>query len=547
MLATRLLGETQVTEQTPRSQVAALATEAPWLLVILFTALGFYSVTAPPAQPADAPESAFSADRAIEHVAVIAQTPHPMGSAEIVEVRAYIVDELRELGLEPELHRSTAPDYFGLGSPVEIVNIIARLPGSQANSAIGLMAHYDTVPTTPGANDNSAAVATLLETARAMRSGSPVANDVVLLFTDGEEPSPKFGATAFIEGHPAATDLDFIVNFEAIGGSGASLVAETSGPESWVIDQYATAVEHPAAFSFATEIARLMGDIGTDFDPFRNLGVPGLHFAYMQGSPMYHTPADDIGSVSLRSLQHHGDNALQVAQHFGNLDLSGPHSDDRSAFFTLRPAFVKYPAWLGWPMVLAAAGLISSAFRGSDLSPRRVAAAAGRTLLTVFSASLVATLLWVVVTMVWETPSVLEAYGLLLIIGGVAIWLATRAAGRLEPGYHRAAVALVWILLCLLTLALLPGSSYLFAWPALALGIAANLQESSRNRLLGFALVAAFALPLLTPAVDFFFQFGQPRRGNPDSSIPAVAAVAFLLIALAGSLLRSVWWRPEGS
>jgi hypothetical protein len=59
-----------------------------------------------------------------------------------------------------------------------------------------------------------------------------------------------------------------------------------------------------------------------------------------------------------------------------------------------------------------------------------------------------------------------------------------------------------------------------------------------------FVLTTAITVPLLVPAIEFFWQFGQPRPGNPDSSLPAVAAVAFLLVALAGAALRSVWWRP---
>ena len=46
------------------------------------------------------------------------------------------------------------------------------------------MAHYDTFPTTVGANDNSAAVAAILETGRAILAGPPLRNDVILLFTD---------------------------------------------------------------------------------------------------------------------------------------------------------------------------------------------------------------------------------------------------------------------------------------------------------------------------------------------------------------------------
>ena len=160
-------------------------------------------------------------------------------------------------------------------------------------------------------------------------------------------------------------------------------------------------------------------------------------------------------------------------------------------------------------------------------------------------AALAGTLLWLAVTMIWETPAALEAYGFLLAIGGVVVWLTNRTTRQRDSQQNRLAVAVVWIALSLLMLALLPGFSYLFLWPALALGFAANLQSSSRKRLLGFAVTAAVTALLLVPAIDFFWQFGQSRPGNPDSSIPAVAVGAFLLVALAGAALRSVWWRPD--
>ena len=56
----------------------------------------------------------------------------------------------------------------------EAVNLIAELPGSdKAEQIVVLGAHYDTVHTTPGADDNASAVAVLLECARLLRAVSP--------------------------------------------------------------------------------------------------------------------------------------------------------------------------------------------------------------------------------------------------------------------------------------------------------------------------------------------------------------------------------------
>ena len=273
----------------------------PWFLVVAFIGFGFYSVVPPAALPIDAPEKEFSAARAVEHVKVIAREPHPMGSAAIVEVRSYLVRELEKLGLEPEFQTISAPNYFEDGEPVEVVNIMATIPGSSTTGAVALMAHYDTDPPTPGANDNSAAVATLLESGRAILAGPQPRNDVILLFTDSEEPNPRYGSKAFVRESPVFHDIGLIVNLEAIGGSGPSSLVETSGSETWLVGQYSAVVSNPTAFSFVSEVTALIGEVGTDFDAFRNAGVPGFHFAYMRGSPIYHLPADALESVRLRN------------------------------------------------------------------------------------------------------------------------------------------------------------------------------------------------------------------------------------------------------
>jgi Zn-dependent M28 family amino/carboxypeptidase len=56
----------------------------------------------------------------------------------------------------------------------EAVNLIAQLDGrDRADEIVVLGAHYDTVETTPGADDNASAVAVLIEAARLLRQSSP--------------------------------------------------------------------------------------------------------------------------------------------------------------------------------------------------------------------------------------------------------------------------------------------------------------------------------------------------------------------------------------
>ena len=105
-------------------------------------------------------------------------------------------------------------------------NVLARIKGTNNSRAVLLVAHYDSVATSFGANDDGAGVVTLLETARALKSVDPLKNDVIFLFSDGEEVG-LLGAKAFTS-HPWARDIVVFMNFESRGNTGPVVMFETS-------------------------------------------------------------------------------------------------------------------------------------------------------------------------------------------------------------------------------------------------------------------------------------------------------------------------------
>jgi hypothetical protein len=138
-----------------------------------------FSVLPPRAAPASVSEDTSSAARAMRHLRIVAAEPHPIGSPAQERVRDHLVAEGEALGLPTEVRRDAA-------SGAE--NVIVRMPGT-ANSTrdVLITAHYDSAPTAPGAADNGMAVAAMLETMRVLQAHEPLANDIVFLFTDGEE------------------------------------------------------------------------------------------------------------------------------------------------------------------------------------------------------------------------------------------------------------------------------------------------------------------------------------------------------------------------
>ncbi len=176
------------------------------------------------------PRTLFSAERAMQDVRVIAQRPHPIGSADAARVRDFIVGRLQSLGLQTNVQREEAFFDGWRLSPVlgSVENVVGVLPGRSPNlPAVVIMSHYDTVPNSPGAGDDSAGVAAALELAANLRASGQLERTVIFLFTDGEEVG-LLGASAFFESDPLSHSVGVVLNMEARGTSGRAVMFETS-------------------------------------------------------------------------------------------------------------------------------------------------------------------------------------------------------------------------------------------------------------------------------------------------------------------------------
>lgn len=59
----------------------------------------------------------------------------------------------------------------------------------------------------------------------------------------------------------------------------------------------------------------------TDFRQFRDFGnIPGFDFAYSTNGYRYHTEHDSMDAISIGSLQHTGENILELIKVLGNAD-----------------------------------------------------------------------------------------------------------------------------------------------------------------------------------------------------------------------------------
>ena len=108
----------------------------------------------------------------------------------------FIQDRLTELGYQP--HEQT----YRLGD-VTCRNLVVEIGGSdEAESIVLIGAHYDTVPGSPGADDNASAVAVLLAMAERLQRSAPARTLRLAWFTNEEPPhfqTPDMGSYVYAQ------------------------------------------------------------------------------------------------------------------------------------------------------------------------------------------------------------------------------------------------------------------------------------------------------------------------------------------------------------
>ena len=305
----------------------------------------------------------FSADRAFTYIQKIAKTPHPTGSAAHDSVRNYIVSQARAMGYPTEVQSTSFVNDGKVPQIAFLENILVRVKGknspsnpilsdsvlinsinskdsisvdstlnitdvANAKNTILIACHYDSRSNAAGAADDGAAVGAILEILDMLKTkvtNEPFENDIIFLFSDGEE-IDLLGAQAFMEQHPWAKEIGVAFNFEARGAGGMSILFETSGKNQNLLRQTQTAFKEAQEIgklrAFGTSFANLVYQNmpnGTDASVFGENDVPYLNFAFIGKHTHYHTPLDIPENLDKRSLQQHGNYILALIRHFGDL------------------------------------------------------------------------------------------------------------------------------------------------------------------------------------------------------------------------------------
>ena len=537
-----------------------IAAFASIVFIALVIGFALYRQTPPPAQPVSGPSAEFSSGRAMQHLRIIAQKPHSIGTPAAEEVRQYIFKELNEMGASPVIQTANVvtqkDSKFASGATVN--NIVARLKGEGGSKAVLLMSHYDSAPTSPGASDDGSAVVTMLETLRALKSSPALKNDVIFLFTDGEEIG-LLGAKAFVDQNPWAKDVGLALNFEARGVSGPAIMFETSAGNEWLIQEFAKAAPHPVANSLTYEIyKRLPND--TDLTVLKKAGYAGLNFAFINGVNRYHSRLDNVDHLDERSLQHQGSYALALTRHFGNLNLEhGPGNNNAIYFSVLSLFLVHYSTRLGILLAalatLAFIGLIVLGLKKKTLTVGRLLWGLLAVSLSVIASFVLVTVLVIVTFSKWQNGN----NGFVLFVSLMALTLGITSTMLILFRNRASMQGLLigglswWQLLMIVTTLLLPGGTYLFTWPLLFGIIGAGFILMTKDPALlspkAFALYSLCAIPglLLMPPLLYLLYTGIGL---------GVAGALMLLVVLLTALLiphlylitsQKKWLLPLGS
>jgi Zn-dependent M28 family amino/carboxypeptidase len=228
------------------------------------------------------------------------------GTKEGDAARAVVVHALRDAGLDPYEQR-----VDGCGG----ANVLAKIRGDVERYVV-VGAHFDHLGKVGtdvywGADDNAAAVAVLVEVARAIareRHG----RGVIIAAFDGEEP-PHFmtgamGSQEFVRSN--RDPIDFMVCMDLVGHHfgpdlvpdevGASLFALGAERSAGTCELVSSLKRAEADVIVRTADAEIIPPL-SDYQPFWARRIPFL-FLTAGRSRVYHTPADTLDKLDYRKI-----------------------------------------------------------------------------------------------------------------------------------------------------------------------------------------------------------------------------------------------------
>ena len=263
------------------------------------------------------------------HVATLEGPRHRRTAPDaLAQAARYIAAELSEMGLAAEQR----PFPFGAWS---FANIVASRRGTRPDLPRVLIgAHYDTVPGSPGADDNASGVAVLLEAARLLSSESPGATIEFVAFSLEELQGTTYGVgsrafaeqarregvryagalvlemVGYTDPRPGSQIVPPLLWWKRVPRRGTFLAAAGDGRSGGLLRAFTQAAGHAAPdLEIVTVQVPLRGWLLpvtrlSDNRSFWDVGYPALMItdtAFLR-NPQYHRESDRIGTLDFNFM-----------------------------------------------------------------------------------------------------------------------------------------------------------------------------------------------------------------------------------------------------
>lgn len=225
----------------------------------------------------------------------------PSGSAANQRVAAYIETELKKLKFTVQRQE------FGSG-----VNIIGIQRG-QTTQTIIVGSHYDSVSSTPGADDNASGCAMNLLLARQLNQQTlrrQLRHTIRYVFFDGEERG-LVGSSYYARNMKER--CNFMVNFDMVGNLHSLYVVDPDAVFSELFKKY----------PWARSISHRQGVGPSDHAPFQRRGIPFV-WIFTGGHGRYHNSSDTVNSLNYNGM-------VKINQYAKDLILSLDKQENKAA------------------------------------------------------------------------------------------------------------------------------------------------------------------------------------------------------------------------
>ncbi|RKZ26041.1 hypothetical protein DRQ26_05010 [bacterium] len=192
-------------------------------------------------------------------------------------------------------------------------NVVCELPGD-TDRMILFTAHYDSTPCSPGAQDNAAGTAELIEVMKNF-AGKKFRRTMRFIFCGSEEMG-LLGSKHYANSHIDELErVDFLINLDVGGDPFTPICVRTLGTD--------------AVFNYIDGILKRNGIYGaveqdiysSDGMPFGKYGVPSLSIARSGIDGKGHSPFDEAKNVCDVSLKEVVETALIIAEDIANAKI----------------------------------------------------------------------------------------------------------------------------------------------------------------------------------------------------------------------------------